>query len=182
MKIYTKTGDKGSTSLIGGKRVPKSHVRLEAYGTVDELIAYIGLLRDVEVAEKQKKELVRIQDRLMICASILATDEGAESIKLPKLHENDITALETAMDEMENGLPPLNSFILPGGHTSVSFCHIARTVCRRAERQAIRLSQEFEIEEIAIRYLNRLSDYLFMLSRRISFDLKVTEIPWIPEL
>jgi cob(I)alamin adenosyltransferase len=182
MKIYTKTGDKGTTELIGGRRVPKSHIRIEAYGTIDELIAYIGLIRDQDIEAKHRERLIQIQDKLMVCASLVAADEGAENRKLPDITPDDVLALEKYIDEMESGLPPMRCFVLPGGHTTVSYCHIARTVCRRAERQLIRLQQELSVDERALVYINRLSDYLFMLSRRLSNDLNATEIPWITKL
>jgi len=182
MKIYTKTGDKGITELIGGRRVSKAHIRIEAYGTVDELIAYIGLIRDQNIEAKHRERLIDIQDKLMVCASLLATDEHAKKLNLPDITDADIKALEFFIDEMENGLPPMRCFVLPGGHTTVSYCHIARTVCRRAERLIIKLQQELPTDERPLVYINRLSDYLFMLSRRLSNDLNAIEIPWIPKL
>ncbi len=182
MKIYTKTGDKGTTSLIGGTRVPKYHERIEAYGTVDELIAYIGLIRDQKIEEAIKNNLIEIQDRLMTCASILATDCDNCDVKIPELYDSDIEFLEKAIDKMEQQLPPLRSFILPGGHTTVSFCHIARNVCRRAERFAIKVSDQYKNSEMVIQYLNRLSDFLFVLSRKLSLDLYAEEIPWKPRV
>jgi len=181
MPIYSKTGDKGTTSLLGGKRVPKYHLRIEAYGTVDELISYIGLIRDQNVSENIGNELISVQDRLMVCASILAADcEDCEQ-QLPKLYEEDITRLEKNIDRMDVELPPLQNFVLPGGHTTVSYCHIARNVCRRAERHAIKLYEESEFSELVIRYLNRLSDYLFVLSRKLSKDLQIQEVKWEPK-
>ena len=182
MKIYTKTGDKGTTSLIGGTRVPKHHERIEAYGTVDELIAYIGLIRDQKIEESIKNNLIEIQDRLMTCASILATDCDNCDVKIPELYDSDIEFLEKEIDKMEQQLPPLRSFILPGGHTTVSFCHIARNVCRRAERFAIKVSDQYKNSEMVIQYLNRLSDFLFVLSRKLSLDLYAEEIPWKPRV
>jgi cob(I)alamin adenosyltransferase len=182
MKIYTKSGDTGKTTLIGGKRVLKSDGRIEAYGTVDELIAFCGLLRDTFQNEHYKKTLVKIQDRLMIVASCLAAD-GEESEKsLPHIREKDVEFLESEIDAMEKQLIPLHSFILPGGHPTVSFCHIARTICRRAERKTIFLTETAAIDPIVIKYLNRLSDFLFVLSRLISRDLGAEEIPWKPDL
>jgi cob(I)alamin adenosyltransferase len=173
MKIYTKTGDKGQTSLIGGTRVPKNHIRIEAYGTVDELNSYIGLLRD-SINDKHVIEiLIEIQDRLFTIGSILAAD--------PLIAE-DITKLENEIDAIDLVVPPMKSFVLSGGHTSVSHCHIARCICRRAERCTIHLNELFPVEEIVIQYLNRLSDYLFMLSRKLSAELGVTEIPWKPRI
>jgi cob(I)alamin adenosyltransferase len=182
MKIYTKAGDTGKTSLIGGRRVLKSDERIEAYGTVDELIAYCGLLRDLFHNEYYQKILIRIQDRLMVVSSHLAAD-GVEFEKdLPEIYEKDIVVLEKEIDIMEDQLPPLHSFVLSGGHPTVSHCHIARTICRRAERKTIFLAQITHIDPLVIKYLNRLSDFLFVLSRLISRDLNAIEIPWKPEL
>lgn len=182
MKIYTKTGDKGETSLIGGTRVPKYHDRIEAYGTVDELISYIGLIRDQKIDAHYISTLIEIQDRLMTCASILATDCENCDIKIPDIYISDIELLEKEIDEMEKELPPLGSFILPGGHQTVSFCHIARNICRRAERLSIKVRNQFEFSENVIQYLNRLSDYLFVLSRKLSKELLANEIPWKPRV
>jgi cob(I)alamin adenosyltransferase len=187
MKIYTKTGDKGTTALFGGKRVPKDHIRIESYGTVDELNSYIGLIRDQEINPLYKKILIEIQDRLFTIGAILATPPEKEVLKSGEnrlrnlgITESDIELLENEIDEMENSLPPMTHFVLPGGHTTVSYCHIARCVCRRAERLAVHLSQNEPIEEIVIKYLNRLSDYLFVLARKLSYDLQAEEIKWIP--
>lgn len=177
-KIYTKTGDKGQTSLIGGTRVPKHHIRIESYGTVDELNSYIGLLRDQSMEEAHKIVLIEIQDRLFTIGSILATDPDHNKMKLPVLVDDDITYLEKQIDAMDATLPEMRSFVLPGGHTTVSFCHIARCVCRRAERLVIQLSESAPVDEKVVKYLNRLSDYLFMLSRKLSQDLGAKEIPW----
>ena len=182
MKIYTKTGDKGETSLIGGKRVPKFHIRIEAYGTVDELISFVGLIRDHKIDEEVKNVLIQVQDRLMICSAILATDCDDCQIKIPELSDEDIKFLEKEIDKIDLVVPQLQSFILPGGNPVISFCHIARTVCRRAERQVLKLSAESFVPEAVITYLNRLSDYLFMLARKLSVDYKVVEIPWKPKL
>jgi cob(I)alamin adenosyltransferase len=182
MKIYTKTGDKGTTSLIGGKRVPKYNPRIEAYGTIDELISYIGLLRDQEISGKIKADLLSIQDKLMTCAAVLAMDCEDCEIKIPELKVADITFLEKEIDAMENELEPMRSFIIPGGHTIVSYCHIARTICRRAERITIKLSDELNVPESILKYINRLSDYLFVLSRKLGKDLHINEIPWRPLL
>lgn len=189
-KIYTKTGDKGQTSLIGGTRVPKHHIRIEAYGTVDELNSYIGLVRDQQIDEHSKQLLVEIQDRLFTIGSLLATDpeksktrgEHSRAMKIPDLKEEDITLLEQEMDKMNEVLPEMRSFVLPGGHTTVSFCHIARCVCRRAERLTIHLSETDYVADLVIKYLNRLSDYLFVLSRKLSHDLQADEIPWKPRM
>lgn len=181
MRIYTKTGDQGKTSLLGGKRVPKYHIRIETYGTVDELISYIGLLRDQNISGAIRDELIAVQDRLMVCSSWLAADCEDCHDQLPKLYEQDITRMEKDIDRIEAQLPPLSSFILPGGHPTVSYCHIARNVCRRAERYAIRLYEESSFPELVIRYLNRLSDYLFVLGRKLSKDLEVKEVIWDPK-
>lgn len=181
MKIYTKTGDQGITSLFGGKRVSKADLRIETYGTVDELNSFIGLVRDQEVNRKRKNSLVEIQDRLFTMGSILATEPENTKVKIPSLSEKDIQFLENEMDTMEAELPPMRSFVLPGGHQSVSFCHVARTVCRRAERLAIALKAQEDVELLVIKYLNRLSDYLFVLSRKISHELEAEEIPWKPK-
>jgi cob(I)alamin adenosyltransferase len=178
MKIYTKTGDKGQTSLIGGKRVPKSHLRIEAYGTVDELLSYIGLLRDVVNQEHDRSVLITIQDRLMICAAVLAADCEDCKIAIPEILDSDISELEKEMDTMEAMLEPLASFVLPGGHPAVSHCHIARTICRRTERVIVALSENYFVPEKLIKYINRLSDYLFVLSRKLVKDLNIEEIPW----
>lgn len=182
IKIYTKTGDKGETSLLGGTRVPKNHIRIEAYGTIDELNSFVGLIRDQEIGRHSKDILVEIQDRLFTMGSYLASDPGKSKVKIPALKEDDITLLEKEIDKMNEALPEMRSFILPGGHTTVSYCHIARCVCRRAERCVIHLSQNSSVNDIVIKYLNRLSDYLFVLSRKVSLDLKVVETPWKPRL
>ncbi|MBL7891837.1 MAG: cob(I)yrinic acid a,c-diamide adenosyltransferase [Bacteroidia bacterium] len=180
MKIYTKTGDKGQTSLIGGTRVPKHHIRIEAYGTVDELNSWIGLLRDQQIKDEYKSLLVEVQDRLFTIGSTLAADPEKSRMTLPELAEADVTVLEKAIDKMNEGLPEMRSFILPGGHTIISYCHIARCVCRRAERNTTHLSETTAVGELVIKYLNRLSDYLFVLARRLSHDLKANEMPWKP--
>jgi cob(I)alamin adenosyltransferase len=181
LKIYTKTGDKGLTSLIGGTRLPKQHIRIEAYGTVDELNSHIGLLRDVVENSEKKELLVSIQDRLFTMGSHLAADPEKNKMKLPDLFEEDIIVLEKAIDEMNEKLPEMKSFVLPGGHVHVSYCHIARCVCRRAERAVLRLAENEKVEEIHYKYLNRLSDYLFMLCRWLSHELNAEEIPWKPK-
>lgn len=182
-KIYTKTGDKGQTSLIGGTRVPKYHPRIEAYGTVDELNSYIGLIRDHEINEEVRESLLYIQDRLFTLESQLAHDpETKLSRPLPEIFEVDIEKLEQAIDKMNEVLPDLTSFILPGGHIVVSYCHVARCVCRRAERICIRLSEVHPVEPINIKYLNRLSDYLFVLARKLGKDFDAPETPWKPRV
>ena len=181
MRIYSKTGDKGTTSLLGGKRVSKSHLRIEAYGTVDELVSYTGLLRDQIESGKIYDELVQVQDKLMVCASLLAADCDNCETDLPKLDEEDVSHLEKLIDEMDNELPPLRSFILPGGHSTVSFCHITRNVCRRAERYIIRMHEEEGVPELVISYVNRLSDFFFVLGRKLSKDLSIKEVIWNPK-
>ena len=180
MKIYTKTGDKGTTSLIGGTKVPKSHMRIEAYGTVDELNSHIGLCRDLLQDAHSGQVLREIQDRLFTIGSSLACDPIKEpKMRLPDLKESDVTMLETEMDRMSEAVPPMKSFILPGGHPVVSQLHIARCVCRRAERCCVRLELEsLEVDALLLKYLNRLSDYLFILARYAHELLKVPEIPW----
>lgn len=182
MKIYTKTGDKGQTSLIGGTRVPKHHVRIEAYGTIDELNSWIGLLRDQDACLMQEPDLLLIQDRLFILGSWLASDPLKSKMQLPQFSESDVIRLENAIDTMNEKLPELKNFILPGGHPSVSYCHIARCVCRRAERNTIKLSETDSVSELSIKYLNRLSDYLFVLARHMAHELKVTETAWVPKI
>lgn len=180
MKIYTRKGDEGSTSLIGGTRVPKHHLRIEAYGTVDELNSWIGLLRDQPIATGHISLLLQIQDRLFTIGSQLANDSSTSSMKLPELHEEDVTRLEQAMDDMESMLPEMRNFLLPGGHPFVSYCHIARCVCRRAERLTVHLQEVVKLDPIILKYLNRLSDYLFVLSRKIAQETGASETPWIP--
>jgi cob(I)alamin adenosyltransferase len=184
MKIYTKTGDKGTTSLIGGTKVPKSHHRIEAYGTVDELNSYLGLVRDLIADQTTIDILASIQDRLFTIGSSLACDPIKEpKMRLPDLHRADIEVLEKEIDRMDAVLEPMKSFIIPGGHTTVSHIHIARCVCRRAERACVRLELEsLEVEPLVLQYLNRLSDYLFILARYASHLLGVAEIPWKPRL
>lgn len=182
MKIYTKTGDKGQTSLVGGTRVSKTELRIEAYGTVDELNSCVGLVRDQAVNNDRKDILKEIQDRLFTIGSILASEPEQTKKRIPDLHESDIELLEKEMDRMDESLEPMRFFILPGGHQSVSFGHLARTVCRRAERMVIRLSQETEVDDLVIRYLNRLSDYLFVLCRMMIKDLNIEEISWKPRI
>ena len=181
-KIYTKTGDKGTTSLIGGTRVPKYHARIEAYGTVDELNSFVGLLRDQDIDAHSKELLLEIQDRLFTLESILAVDSERHLKSLPDLKEEDIQLLEKEIDIMNESLPELTSFTLPGGHPTVSYCHVARTICRRAERLTIKLNESFFVPPIVITYLNRLSDYLFVLARKFSHDFGVEESLWKPRI
>ena len=182
IKIYTKTGDAGLTSLIGGTKVPKSHLRIESYGTVDELNSYIGFANDLIQHDKTNKILKEIQDRLFTIGSSLAVDPDKEpGMKIPDLNEADILFLEAQIDAMEMELPVMKSFILPGGHLAVSSLHICRCVCRRAERICVFLQEEgIFIDPLVIKYMNRLSDYLFVLSRYIGHILNVAEIPWKP--
>jgi len=182
LKIYTKTGDKGQTSLLGGTRVPKHHIRIEAYGTVDEFNSWIGLLRDSVTDAHVKEVLIETQDRLFTIGSSLASDPVKSKVKIPHITEEDITLLEKEIDAMDAVLPEMRSFVLPGGHETVSRCHIARCVCRRAERRIIHLAENEQVDEIVIRYFNRLSDYLFMLSRKLTQDLKAAEVLWKPRM
>jgi cob(I)alamin adenosyltransferase len=180
MKIYTKGGDKGKTSLLGGKRVSKSDMRIEAYGTVDELNANIGLLKDYDISDHYKVSLLKIQNDLFKIGSILACEVDPDQYNLSRIQDPDISEIEELIDEMEKELPVLKNFILPGGDLAVSQCHIARCVCRRSERLIVLLSEVEEIGEVIIRYLNRLSDYLFVLARKIGFDKGIKEINWMP--
>lgn len=183
-KIYTKTGDAGNTSLIGGTKVPKSHLRIESYGTVDELNSYIGLANDLVKHTHSNTMLKEIQDRLFTIGSSLACDPEKEPLmKIPDLREPDITLLETEIDQMNEELPEMKSFILPGGHQAVSTLHICRCVCRRAERICVHMTQEkLFVDPLVIKYLNRLSDYLFVLARYTAHQLQVAEIPWKPRI
>ncbi len=188
MKIYTKTGDKGTTALYGGTRVPKNHLRIESYGTVDELNSYIGLIKDQNIAESLKESLLKIQTDLFTLGSMLATPpeketlkNGKERLNIPKITKKSITFLENKIDIMNKELVQMTHFILPGGHQTVSFCHITRCICRRAERISVALNDQEEINPNILIYLNRLSDYLFVLARKLSKDLSVQEIKWISE-
>ena len=187
MKVYTKTGDTGTTALFGGTRVPKHHIRIESYGTVDELNSHIGLIRDQEINQLYKEVLIEVQDRLFTVGAILATPPEKETLKNGEkrlqnlgIQESDIEYLENQIDAMEESLPQMTHFVLPGGHTTVSYCHIARCVCRRAERLAVHLNDIEPTDELVIKYLNRLSDYLFVLARKLSHDLNAEEVKWIP--
>lgn len=179
-KIYTKTGDKGQTALIGGTRVPKSHLRIEAYGTIDELNSWTGMLNDQFMHEPTRTTLREIQDRLFTIGSLLATDPSKQTkMSLPDLHDADITFLEKEIDVMNEKLPDLKAFLLPGGHVAVSTAHITRCVCRRAERLCVGLQELQEtVDPLIIQYLNRLSDYYFVLSRFIAVHHQVEEMPW----
>lgn len=178
MKIYTKTGDEGTTALFGGKRVSKSDLRIEAYGTVDELNAWMGVLRDQPVNMERSALLTSIQNCLFTTGSMLAAEPGNTKIKIPELTVDDTARLEQAIDAMDAQLPPMRSFILPGGHPAVSFAHVTRTVCRRAERLVIALHKTEPVPQEVLRYLNRLSDYLFILARKMAYELGAEETPW----
>lgn len=180
MKVYTKTGDKGQTSLFGGKRVSKADLRIESYGTVDELNSWMGLIRDQEIAAEIVEVVLEVQDRLFTLGSVLASDPDKPLKGVPELEEGDISFLEKEIDRMSAGLPEMRSFVLPGGNTAVSYCHVARCVCRRAERLVIRLGEVSKVDAIIVQYLNRLSDYLFVLSRQITQDTGAVETPWKP--
>jgi len=185
MKIYTKTGDDGTTALFGGSRVKKSNLRIDSYGTVDELNAYIGLIKDQEISEAIQETLLKVQNDLFTLGAMLATPPEKETLKngklnIPKVDGSSILFLENEIDKLEQELPQMTHFILPGGHPSVSFCHVARCVCRRAERLCVELNDQEPIENDILKYINRLSDYLFVLARKLSKDLLVAEIKWIP--
>ena len=187
MKIYTKTGDEGTTALFGGTRVKKYNLRIDSYGTVDELNAYIGLIKDQDIDEATKETLLNIQNELFTLGAMLATPpeketlkSGKERLNIPKVNVNSIQYLENKIDAMDAELPQMTHFILPGGHQAVSFCHVARCVCRRAERLCVELNDEETINPDILKYLNRLSDYLFVLARMLSKQLQVDEIKWIP--
>ncbi len=184
LKIYTKTGDKGTTSLIGGTKVSKSHIRIESYGTIDELNSFIGLCVDTIGDNKTKIVLKEIQDRLFTIGSSLACDPDKEPmLKLPDLKESDIAFLETEIDTMNEVLPLMKNFILPGGNVSVSNLHVARCVCRRAERNCVAMKEnDLFIDETVLKYINRLSDYLFVLARYIAHLTNATEVAWKPRL
>ena len=188
MKIYTKTGDTGTTALFGGTRVPKHHIRIESYGTVDELNSHIGLIRDQDINQLYKNVLIEVQDRLFTVGAILATPPEKEILKngqprlnINRISDSDILFLENEIDTMDASLPQMTNFVLPGGHTTVSYCHIARCVCRRAERLVVHLHELEPTDEQVIKYLNRLSDYLFVLARKLSYELEAEEVKWIPK-
>jgi len=188
MKIYTKTGDDGTTALFGGTRVAKHNIRIESYGTIDELNSWLGLIRDQEIDVTAKKALVAIQEKLFTVGAVLATDpekavlkSGKERLNISKIDIDDIKFLEEEIDAMDALLPIMTNFILPGGHTTVSYCHIARTVCRRAERLTTHLYENEPFDIHVLQYINRLSDYLFVLARKLSSDLQAEEIKWVPE-
>jgi len=188
MKIYTKTGDTGMTTLFGGTRVPKHHLRIETYGTIDELNSYIGLLKDQKIDRKTGQTLLKIQNELFTIGAMLATPPEKEILKNGKkrlqihiLTSNEILYLEHEIDTIQKELSPMTHFILPGGHQTVSFCHIARCVCRRAERLSAQLNENETITPPILSYLNRLSDYLFVLARKLTIDNHAKEILWIPK-
>jgi cob(I)alamin adenosyltransferase len=187
MKIYTKTGDSGTTALFGGSRVKKYNLRINSYGTVDELNSYIGLIKDQDISEYSKEALLKIQNELFTLGAMLATPpeketlkSGKERLNIPKINEDSILFLENEIDKMDATLPQMTHFILPGGHQAVSFCHVARCVCRRAERLSVELNDHEILNSDILKYLNRLSDYLFVLARKLSSDLQLKEINWIP--
>jgi cob(I)alamin adenosyltransferase len=181
MKIYTRKGDDGSTGLLGGTRVPKHHSRIEAYGNVDELNSYLGVVRDLISHTPHANFILVVQERLFTLGSHLALDpEHIGKMALPELSESDTEILENAMDEMDQRLPEMRNFILPGGHLAVSHCHVARCICRRAERSVVFLAEQSPVPEVGLKYLNRLSDYLFVLTRMLSHELGAEEKPWIP--
>ncbi len=182
MKVYTKKGDKGKTGLIGGTRVPKYALRIDAYGTVDELNSYVGLLRDRALSDEFKEELIFVQDRLFTIGSWLASDPSKGKMQLPEINETDISKLEESIDNMDTKLEPMKFFVLPGGHETVSFCHITRCVCRRAERLVTELNEESELNPLILAFLNRLSDYLFVYGRYVTAKLGAEEIPWKPKM
>lgn len=176
MKIYTKTGDKGETSLFGGERVPKYHARIHAYGTIDELNSFLGLIRDQKIKEHYRESLSNIQSVLFTLGSHLATKDRDMQKVLPPIVKNDVDKLENEIDEMDKELPQMKNFILPGGHTTVSYIHVARAICRRAERELHEIEED--INPLIHQYINRLSDYLFTLARKVGQDLGVREILW----
>ncbi|EKF54127.1 ATP/cobalamin adenosyltransferase [Galbibacter marinus] len=188
MKIYTKTGDKGNTSLFGGNRVAKHHIRIDAYGTTDELNSWLGLIRDQNIDQHYKDNLIKIQNHLFTLGSILATPKdklflknGKKRLNIQWIEQEHIEFLEQEIDLMDQSLEPMTHFVLPGGHTTVSYCHVARTVCRRAERNVSHLNENETVDPFVLQYLNRLSDYLFVLARKLSFELQANQILWAPD-
>jgi len=188
LKIYTKTGDKGNTSLFGGDRVAKHHIRIDAYGTTDELNSWLGLIRDQDISQHYKNHLIKIQEHLFTLGSILATPKeklflknGKKRLNIRWIQMEDIAFLEQEIDLMDQTLEPMTHFVLPGGHIIVSYCHIARTICRRAERNVSHLNENEAVDPYVLQYLNRLSDYLFVLARKLSFELKANQILWAPD-
>jgi len=188
LKIYTKTGDKGNTSLFGGNRVAKHHIRIDAYGTTDELNSWLGLIRDQNIDQHYKDNLIKIQNHLFTLGSILATPKdklflknGKKRLNIQWIEQEHIEFLEQEIDLMDQSLEPMTHFVLPGGHTTVSYCHVARTVCRRAERNVSHLNENETVDPFVLQYLNRLSDYLFVLARKLSFELQANQILWAPD-
>ena len=188
MKIYTKTGDQGTTALFGGTRVPKHHLRIEAYGTLDELNAHLGLIRDQNIDSHHRDFLIAIQKQLFTAGAVLATDpkkarlkNGKDRLNIKHITDDDVSMLEQEMDLQDTKLPAMTHFILPGGHPAVSYCHVARCICRRAERCATALYEHQPFDQELLRYINRLSDYLFVLARILSQELSVKEVQWISE-
>lgn len=187
MKIYTKTGDNGTTGLVGGTRLPKHDLRIDCYGTVDELNSYLGLIRDQAISKQSKTTLIEIQNQLFIIGSLLATDpeklkddSKRKRLGISLVKPEAVAFLETEIDAMNLELPPMTHFILPGGHQTVSFCHIARCICRRAERTISKLNANHPTQPEVLIYLNRLSDFIFVLARKLSKELNAEEIKWIP--
>ncbi len=179
MRVYTRTGDDGTTGLIGGTRVKKYDLRLEAYGTVDELNSWIGLIRSQEIRPEDSSDLIDIQNNLFVIGSLLATDNSkTDSPARWDCCEEKILIMERRMDDILDNLPPLTNFLLPGGNNAVSYCHLARTVCRRAERRTYQLSEQIAVQPDVLKYLNRLSDFLYVLSRKVAQDTGIKEIPW----
>jgi cob(I)alamin adenosyltransferase len=178
MKIYTKTGDKGTTSLLSGDRVPKYDERIEAYGTIDELNSFVGLLRSGNFNDEDKAFLIKIQHHLFNIGSLLALGDKEVKFKMPEISKKDILEIEQEMDKIDSHLPKLKSFVLPGGEQSVAYCHVCRSICRRAERLIVKLSSTHKINETLIKYINRLSDYFFLLSRKIASEKGFEEIKW----
>jgi len=181
VKIYTLTGDKGQTSLVGGRRVPKYHLRIESTGTLDELISHIGILRGLDISEAKKNMLLRVQDKLMCCCSNVSADPARSDLKIPPIKESDIIELESIIDEVIGRLGMEPGFILPGGHLAVGTCHVARSVCRRAERQLTLLASQEHVSESVLKYVNRLSDFLYVIARDLACELNVNDIYWKPE-
>ena len=182
MKVYTKTGDKGKTSLIGGEKVYKDEAQIEAYGTVDELNSYLGLVRDHdEIGTSDRDFIISVQNDLFAIGSLLAESKKKNNMKLPQITEEMISNIEKKIDEIELQLEPMRFFVLPGGHKLISHLHITRCICRRAERRIVTLSNQIEVSQIILKYVNRLSDYIFILSRYIALKLDIKETPWLPK-
>ena len=182
MKVYTKKGDKGTTGLIGGSRISKGALQIESYGNVDELNAFIGVLRDQKESERHTEEFIRIQNNLFVIGSLLAEQEGGSKMDLPQVSEEDVQFLEDWIDELDAQLEPMKFFVLPGGNLALSYAHVSRCVCRRAERSCVALSEQQDVDVILLKYLNRLSDLLFLYSRWIAKEYNIKETPWQPRL